>query len=64
VDIIPKAQNTQDTIPDHMKLMKEKVQSIDASVLLRKRPKYSQEEIWRQSVGQRLKERLSRDCHT
>jgi hypothetical protein len=26
--------------------------------------KYSQEEIWRQSVEQRLKERASRDCPT
>jgi hypothetical protein len=39
-------------------------QSVDISVLLRGGTKYSQEEIWRQSVKQRLKERLSRDCPT
>jgi hypothetical protein len=46
-----------------MKLKKKDDQSVDASVLLRRGgAKYSQEEIWRQSVEQRLKKRLSRDC--
>ena len=52
---IPKKQFT-----DHMKLKKKEDQSVDASVLFR--TKYSWEEIWRQSVEQRLKERTSRDC--
>jgi hypothetical protein len=47
-----------------MKLKKKEVQSVDAPVLLRGRTKYSWEEIWRQSVEQRLKERPSRDCPT
>jgi hypothetical protein len=46
-----------------MKLKKED-QSVDASVLLRRGTKYSWEEIRRQSVEQRLKERPSRDCPT
>jgi hypothetical protein len=47
-----------------MKLKKKEDQSEDASVLLRRRTKYSWLEIWRQSVEQRLKERPSRDCPT
>jgi hypothetical protein len=40
-----------------MKLKKKEDQNVDASVLLRRENK-------RQSVQQRLKERLSRDCPT
>jgi hypothetical protein len=48
-----------------MKLKKKDDQSVDTSVLLRRGgAKYSQEEIWRQSVEQGLKERPSRDCPT
>ena len=39
-------------------------QSVDASVLIESGTKYSQEKIWRQNVGQRLKEKPSRDCPT
>jgi hypothetical protein len=46
-----------------MKLKKKEDQSVGDSVLLR-RTKYSQEQIWRSSVEQRLKERLPRDCPT
>jgi hypothetical protein len=53
---IPKIQFT-----DHMNPKKED-QCVDVSVLLEGGIKYSQEEIWRQSVEQRLKERPSRDC--
>jgi len=53
----PKAL-TQIQFTDHVKL-KKKVKSVDASVLLRRGNKI-QEEIWRQSVEQRLKERSSR----
>jgi hypothetical protein len=46
-----------------MKLKKEEDQSVGASVLLRRRTKYSQEQIWRLSVAaQKLKERPSRDA--
>jgi hypothetical protein len=46
-----------------MKLKKNEHQSLDASsVLLRRGNKILREEIWRQSVEQRLKKRLSRDC--
>jgi hypothetical protein len=47
VDIRPKAPNIRDTITDHMKLKKEKEQNVGALVLLRRRTKYSQEQIWR-----------------
>ena len=59
MDEVPKIQFT-----DHMKLKKKDSQSVDVSVLLRSEPKYSREEIWRQSMEQRLKERPSRDCPT
>jgi hypothetical protein len=36
VDISPEAQNSQDTIPEHMKLKKEEDQSMDTSFFLRK----------------------------
>ena len=49
---------------DHMKPKKKEEPSVDASVLLRRGTKYSQEEIRRQSVEQRLKERPSRDSPT
>jgi hypothetical protein len=39
----------------HMNLKKKEDQRVDASVLL-KRNKYSQEEKWRQSVEQRVKQ--------
>jgi hypothetical protein len=42
---MPKIQLT-----DHMKLKKKEDQSVYASVLLRRGEKFSQEEIWRQSV--------------
>jgi hypothetical protein len=48
---------------DHMKL-KEEEQSVGPSVLLRRGTKYSLEQMWRQSVEQRLKEMSSRDCPT
>jgi hypothetical protein len=47
---------------DLMKLKKKENQSLDFSVLPEGRRKYSQEEIWRQSMEQRLKERPCRDC--
>ena len=50
------------TFIDHTKLKKKEDQSVDASVLLRRGNKI--QEVWRQSVEQRLKERLSRDCPT
>jgi hypothetical protein len=56
--LIPTIQFT-----DHMKPKKED-QSVDASVILRGGTKYSEEDIRRQSVEQRLKERSSRDCPT
>jgi hypothetical protein len=45
-----------------MKLKNKEEQSVGASVLLRRGNKYSWEQIWRQRVEQRLKERPSRDC--
>jgi hypothetical protein len=45
-----------------MKPKKKEDQNVDASVLPRRVKKYSQEEIWKQSMEQRLKERPSRDC--
>ena len=56
---IPKTQFT-----DQMKLKKKEVQSMDISILLRRGSKYPWEEIQRQSVEQRLKERPPRDCPT
>jgi hypothetical protein len=47
-----------------MKLKKKEGESVNASDLLRRGSKYSREEIWRQSVKQRLKERTSRDVPT
>jgi hypothetical protein len=47
-----------------MKLKKKEDQSVDALVLLRWGTKYSEEEIWRQSVEQRLKERPFTYCPT
>jgi hypothetical protein len=47
-----------------MKLKKKENQNVDASFLLRRGRKYLREEIGRQSVEQRLKERPSRDCPT
>jgi hypothetical protein len=48
-----------------MKLKKKEDQSVDASFgPSLKGEKYSQEEIWRQTVEQRLKERPSSDCLT
>jgi hypothetical protein len=47
-----------------MKLKKKADQSVDASVLLRRGTKYSQEKIWGQSVEQRLKEKPSIDYPT
>jgi hypothetical protein len=55
---IPKIQ-----ITDHIKL-KKKDQSGMFQSFLGGGTKYSREEIWRQSVEQRLKERPSRDCPT
>jgi hypothetical protein len=45
-----------------MKLKKKKNQSVDASALLRGGNEYLQEEIWKQTVEQRLKEMPPRDC--
>jgi hypothetical protein len=47
-----------------MKLHKKEDQSVGVSILLRRKSKYSQEQIWRLSVKQRLKERPRRDCPT
>jgi hypothetical protein len=47
-----------------MKLKKKEGQRMDIFILLRSGTKYPWEEIQRQSVEQRLKERLSRDCPT
>ena len=47
-----------------MKLKKKEDQSVGASVFLRKGRKYSQEQLWRKSVEQRLKNRTPRDCPT
>jgi hypothetical protein len=47
-----------------MKHKKKEDQSVDAPVLLRTGNKYSQEEIWRKGVEQRLKERPTKDCPT
>jgi hypothetical protein len=60
VDISPKSWNTHITIYRPHEAQKD--QSADASVLLRRRTKYSREQIWRQSAEQRLKERPSRGC--
>ena len=50
---------------DHMKVKKKEDQSVGASALLRRRTKYSQEQIWgEKGVEQGLKERPSRDCPT
>jgi hypothetical protein len=49
---------------NYMKLKKKEDKNMDASVLLRRGNKFSQEEVWRQSVEQSLKERPSRDCPT
>jgi hypothetical protein len=61
VDISPEAQNTQDTIhrPNDLK----KKEGILWS-FLEGETKYPWEEIQGQSMEQRLKERLSRDCPT
>jgi hypothetical protein len=46
-----------------MKLKKKEDQIVDTMVLLR-RTKFSQEQIWRYSVLQKLKEWPPRDCST
>jgi hypothetical protein len=46
-----------------MKLKKKEDQSIDILVLLRREEKDPWEQIQRQSMEQRLKERPSRDCN-
>ena len=51
-------------LTDYMKLKKKEDQNVGALVFLRKGTKYSQEQLWRQSVGQRLKERPFRECLT
>jgi hypothetical protein len=56
---IPKIQFT-----DHLKLNKKEDQCVGGSTILRRRTKYSQEQIWRSSVEQRLKERPPRGCPT
>jgi hypothetical protein len=61
--LAPKLRISKIQFTDYMKLKKKEDQSVGASVLLRA-TKYSQEQIWRQSVEQRLKERPSRDCPT
>jgi hypothetical protein len=63
VDINPKARNTQDKFTDHMKHKKKEDQSVDALILLRRGIKILTGRNT-QSVEQRLKERLSRDCPT
>jgi hypothetical protein len=55
---IPKIQFT-----DHMKLKKKEDQRVDTSVFLEGGNKIW-DEVWRQSVEQRLKEGPSRDCPT
>jgi hypothetical protein len=48
--LIPKLQITWIKFTDHMKLKKKEDQRVGTSVLLRRRTKYSQEQIWRYSV--------------
>jgi hypothetical protein len=47
-----------------MKLKKKEDQNVDARSFLERRTIYSQEQLWRQNVEQRMKERPSRDCLT
>jgi hypothetical protein len=59
---IPKIQFT-----DHMKPKKNEDKNMDASVIFTRVNKIltgGNREIWRQIVGQRLKERQSRNCPT
>jgi hypothetical protein len=45
-----KLQTPKIQFTDHMKLKKKEDQSVGASILLRRGTKYSQKQIWRQSV--------------
>ena len=47
-----------------MKLKNKEDQSVDTSILLRRGSKYQWEEILRQSIEKKLKERPFRDCPT
>jgi hypothetical protein len=62
--LAPNLQILKMQLTGHMKLQKKEVQSVNSSVLLRRGNKYLKEQIQRQSVGQRLKERPTRDCPT
>jgi hypothetical protein len=72
VDISQKFRIPKIHFTGHMKLKKKEDQSVLNKFLilflilflLEGGTKYSQEEIWRQIVAQRLKERPSRDCLT
>jgi len=65
VDIIPKAQNTQDTIYRPHEAQEDRKTKVWMLLsFLEGETKYSQEEIQRQSVEQGLKERPSRGFHT
>jgi hypothetical protein len=55
---------TKTKFTDHMKLMEKENHSVDASVLLRGGNQITLEELQRQSVEQRLKERPSKGCPT
>jgi hypothetical protein len=56
---VPKIQFT-----DHVKLKKKEDQSVDTKSFLEGGTKYPWEELQRQSVEQRVKDRPSRDCPT
>jgi hypothetical protein len=51
-------------VTDHANLKKKEDHSVDSSVLLRGGTKYPLEEIQRQSLGQKLKEKPPIDCPT
>ena len=64
MDISPKLGIAKVQFTDHMKFKKKEDQSVDTLVFLRRGSKILLEEFQRQSVEQRLNERLSRDCPT
>jgi hypothetical protein len=64
VDFSPEVWNIQDKFTDHMKLKKKEDQSVDILSFSERGSKYPWEEIWRQSVEQKRKEKPSRDYPT
>ena len=57
-----KLRITKMRFTDHMKFKKKENQSVDTLIFLRRGIKIPREDIQRQSMEQRLKERPSRDC--